>query len=113
MKARPISSGRLVDLMFELKNELGVRRPVEIRATADDITPLTVGIFSPVILVPEQIHRWPDEICKTVLMQLHSIAVQAVVLLISLQDQLLRLYLVTVCLRMQSVMIPMILMSRE
>jgi beta-lactamase regulating signal transducer with metallopeptidase domain len=66
--ARPVTSGRLVELMYRLKNEAGIRRSVEIRMSGADMTPLTVGILKPMILVPEQINRWPGETCKAVLL---------------------------------------------
>ena len=66
-RASSLTHGELVEQMYELKRELGIRRLVEIRMTEEDITPLTVGAFKPVILVPEQIHAWPAEVRRTVL----------------------------------------------
>jgi beta-lactamase regulating signal transducer with metallopeptidase domain len=73
-RARPVTCARLVDLIFNLKNEIGIRRPVEVRMVGADITPLTVGIIKPRILMPEQSLLWSEETCKAVLLhELHHI----------------------------------------
>ena len=67
-RARPITAGFLPEQISAWRSILGLRRSVELRVTDADITPLTVGIFRPVILVPKQILRWPRDTCRTVLL---------------------------------------------
>ncbi len=72
VKAKRIATGDLLTLAEELRSQLSLRRPVELRQSRESLIPLTWGVFRPVILLPEASHSWPDARKRTVL--LHELA---------------------------------------
>lgn len=52
-EARPLGAGPVTDLVREWCRRLGIRRRVEVRATAARISPFTTGTSRPVVVLPE------------------------------------------------------------
>lgn len=52
-EARTLDGGPVTDLARAWRRRLGIRRRVEVRATAERISPFTAGTFRPVVVLPE------------------------------------------------------------
>jgi beta-lactamase regulating signal transducer with metallopeptidase domain len=72
IRSRPIHDRGLLELVDVLCAELGCRRPVEVRESADLATAATVGWRRPAVLLPADWTRWTPEVRRAVLA--HEIA---------------------------------------
>ena len=70
--ARPVTDSTLQPLVNELRQRLGLKRPVEIREHPGQFVPLTLGVFRPVVVLPRQARDWTDRLKRMVL--LHELA---------------------------------------
>lgn len=71
-RSQIIADPRWLDLLGELRRQLGVRRGVYLRKCKSVLAPLTWGLFRPVVFVPSEADDWPDERRRLVL--LHELA---------------------------------------
>ncbi len=60
------------DLLLRLRDELGISRTVQLRSCDRPISPMTWGLWRPVILLPRDCASWTDECRRAVL--LHELA---------------------------------------
>jgi|GEM_PF-3606918 len=70
--ATPIAEGVCLALLPELTEKLGVRSRVSLLQSDSSIIPTTCGALRPIILLPRDAERWPEEKCRIVL--LHELA---------------------------------------
>ena len=68
----PVADERLRTAMHDVLWELDVNRSVALRWTDRAVTPLTWGVFKPVVLLPRASEEWTDERIRMVL--LHEVA---------------------------------------
>ncbi len=68
----PVSDERLRQAMHDVLWELDVNRSVALRWTDRAVTPLTWGVFKPVVLLPRASEEWTDERIRMVL--LHEVS---------------------------------------
>ncbi len=68
----PVADERLRLAMHDVMWELDVNRSVALRWTDRAVTPLTWGVFKPVVLLPRASEEWTDERIRMVL--LHEVA---------------------------------------
>ncbi|HVA47116.1 MAG TPA: M56 family metallopeptidase [Pirellulales bacterium] len=71
-RSQVIGDRRWLNLLDELRRQLGVRRSVQLRQCESAPAPLTWGALRPVLLVPFEAGAWPDERRRLVL--LHELA---------------------------------------
>ncbi|HEU0015212.1 MAG TPA: M56 family metallopeptidase [Longimicrobium sp.] len=71
-RARPVWGAAWQRSLADARRELGVRRHVELRRSADVPAPLTCGAFRPVVLLPAAADGWDDDERRAVL--LHEVA---------------------------------------
>jgi beta-lactamase regulating signal transducer with metallopeptidase domain len=71
-RSQVIGDHRWLNLLDELRRQLGVRRSVQLRQCESALAPLTWGALRPVLLVPFEAGDWPDERRRLVL--LHELA---------------------------------------
>ncbi len=71
-KADPIEDEAIRQAARDVVWELDVQRPVALRWTDEALTPLTFGVFKPVVLLPRAAQEWDDERLRVVL--LHEFA---------------------------------------
>jgi beta-lactamase regulating signal transducer with metallopeptidase domain len=66
-RSRPINDPAIDRLMITLSKEMGCRRKVDVRESADLAGPATIGWLHPVILLPEDWRTWSPLQCQAVL----------------------------------------------
>lgn len=71
-KARPVKDLPLTAQLDELRSRLDIRRPVTMATSTEVASPLTWGIFRPLIIVPEHALGWSERDLRMVL--LHELA---------------------------------------
>jgi beta-lactamase regulating signal transducer with metallopeptidase domain len=70
--AREMVTGRAVELLAQVRAQLGVRRPVRLLRSVDRVMPMTWGARAPVILLPADATAWSVEHLRAVI--LHELA---------------------------------------
>lgn len=70
--ATVVQNARLRGLAFELADEFKLSGPVDLRLSAQDHSPLTLGWLRPKIVLPQQALHWSDERLRAVM--LHEVA---------------------------------------
>ncbi len=71
-EATPLRSGRLPPLVQRLRRRIGLNAPVTLLRSKHAITPLTLGVLQPVLLVPPEAEGWSRGRLRVVL--LHELA---------------------------------------
>ncbi len=60
-RGRTVDEPELGRLLADLRAELGCRRPIEVRESAELNAPATAGWLNPLILLPEDWRSWDDD----------------------------------------------------
>ena len=67
-RAKPTADSHWREILQQLLDPCGIRRPVEVRECPQVSVPMTWGLRRPVILVPAGSAAWPEEIKRSVLL---------------------------------------------
>jgi len=68
----PVTDPAVIALAADARRQIGVPRPVALRSGPGIAVPVTLGLFRPVVLLPEAAHAWPAERLRVAL--LHEFA---------------------------------------
>lgn len=71
-KAQPVTDVYWVTLCSDICERFQISRPVRLWKGTNATTPMTWGVFRPVVLLPEESKDWSEEKCRVVLM--HELA---------------------------------------
>ncbi len=64
----PVTDPAVIALAADARRQIGVPRPVALRSGPGIAVPVTLGLFRPVVLLPEAAHTWPaDRLCVALL----------------------------------------------